>query len=601
MTVQEMISAALPYLGQTKTQGSECKALYCPFCGGGKNKDRYTFAINLDTGAYNCMRGSCGEKGDAKKLLKHFGIDTDEQVPKSAPKSAHVSQETKPSRKQPLTSKGASYLKFRGITNNTLALYEVGSDEGGNILFPIYETDGKTPAMAKYRPDHTPKDGELKAWRSKGGKAYLFGFNAYRAVPSREVIICEGEIDAMSVYEATGIPALSVPSGCKDFTWLDLCWDWLTEQKSITVCPDMDEPGQEMAAQLNLRLPDNCFVKVASLPEKDANDTLIKRGKDALKSAIEAAKPIVTGLINAADVKHADPTELESVSTGLKGMDKALGGFIMGDLSVWTGRRGEGKTTIATQICAANALNDDKSVCIYSGELQADRLLYWLDLQLAGKENIAVYHSKKYDRDVARVNPLPQEKIRAWYDKRLWIYDNRQVDAGSADSIIERFTVAAKRLGCKVFIVDNLMSVRVETRGDNYYQQQSAFVGRLVDFAIKYAVHVHLIAHPRKQAGQITNDDVAGNADITNRAANVFAIERLSELDKQAKGYDVLLRVTKNRWEGLTPQIGLKYDPVSRRVAIPSEGFGCVYGWKDGGGAQSLIEDMQEDESDLPF
>jgi hypothetical protein len=64
-----------------------------------------------------------------------------------------------------------------------------------------------------------------------------------------------------------------------------------------------------------------------------------------------------------------------------------------------------------------------------------------------------------------------------------------------------------------------------------------------------------LVAHPRKtQDRRLSNDDIAGSVDITNRAANVFTLGRTKESE-----FDTLLDVTKNRWEGSSGSIGLNY------------------------------------------
>jgi twinkle protein len=96
--------------------------------------------------------------------------------------------------------------------------------------------------------------------------------------------------------------------------------------------------------------------------------------------------------------------------------------------------------------------------------------------------------------------------------------------------------------------VDNLMTARFSTSADrDFFRAQSNFTGRLVEFAKKFEVHVHLVAHPRKSQGALEADDVSGSGDITNRADNVFSLDRLDEKDAQMKGYTAALKVLKNR------------------------------------------------------
>ena len=47
---------------KTKQIGNELRFKYCPYCRTETN-DKDTFAINLDTGQFKCLRASCGAKG----------------------------------------------------------------------------------------------------------------------------------------------------------------------------------------------------------------------------------------------------------------------------------------------------------------------------------------------------------------------------------------------------------------------------------------------------------------------------------------------------------------------------------------------------------
>ena len=45
------------FCGRYKIKGDEITPKYCPVCGGGHNKDEYTFGLNLQKHVYNCQRG----------------------------------------------------------------------------------------------------------------------------------------------------------------------------------------------------------------------------------------------------------------------------------------------------------------------------------------------------------------------------------------------------------------------------------------------------------------------------------------------------------------------------------------------------------------
>ena len=72
MTVGEFVDK---YLAPYKLKGDEVIPERCPFCHGGEHGDKYTFALNAETGAYNCKRGTCGVQGAFPDLLQNFGLD----------------------------------------------------------------------------------------------------------------------------------------------------------------------------------------------------------------------------------------------------------------------------------------------------------------------------------------------------------------------------------------------------------------------------------------------------------------------------------------------------------------------------------------------
>ena len=59
-----------------RIKGNEIVPTYCPFCQGGNRQDKHTFAMNAETGTFNCKRGSCASSGTFNQLLKEFGEKT---------------------------------------------------------------------------------------------------------------------------------------------------------------------------------------------------------------------------------------------------------------------------------------------------------------------------------------------------------------------------------------------------------------------------------------------------------------------------------------------------------------------------------------------
>ena len=111
---------------------------------------------------------------------------------------------------------------------------------------------------------------------------------------------------------------------------------------------------------------------------------------------------------------------------------------------------------------------------------------------------------------------------------------------------------------------DNIMTASLKGEVElGHYGAQKAFTQRLSAFAKRHDVHVHLVAHPRKAGEErgLTADDVAGAAEITNLADNVFSVERAKESDE----VDSRIRIIKARETGSREVIPLMFDTKSRR------------------------------------
>ena len=567
------------HITQYRIKNKQIQAQRCPYCRGGEHGDKYTFAMNKDTGVYNCKRGKCGVVGTFNKLLLDFGegginVKTEK---KFKPSKATIT---------PVTDSVFAYIKLRGITPETVRALSIGADGKGNIVFPFFRKDKQV--AAKYRPARKLKPSEPKMWREEGtDTTALFGITDN--TKDNTLIITEGEFDCAAVYEATKRNVVSVPNGSQDFGWVEANWDTLESFKRIILCGDNDDAGREMIEKLVPKLGEwRCAV--VEIPEtcKDANEVLVRHGKDYLRAIINEAKDVnISGILKLADVPALDLNQISKVPSGISGLDKSIGGFMMGQVSVWTGVNSSGKSTFLGQVLL-EAINNDFSVCAFSGELPAPLFRYWIELQAAGRANIKHRHDPATDSNDPFVPAQTSQNIREWYRDKFYLYDN--TGAITADAVMKVFEYAARRYDCKVFFADNLMML--VTGYEDYYRNQSDFIKKAANFCKKFDCHMHIVAHPRKAEGRITKMDIAGSGDITNLADNVFALHRITEEEREDKKMirfaecDALLDVFKNRFRGRQEiTIGMKFDKDSKRFyqATDETALTKNYGWDKSG------------------
>jgi len=578
------------HLGEYKTKGDEIIPKHCPYCQGGSHGDKETFALNVEKLTYNCKRGSCSENGTFTKLCQDFGEQTERVFERRTP--------TKKQYKKPIveiekpTSKVEEYLIRRGFSKETWERRGVG-EYNGAVAMPYYE-NGELVLM-KYRTPSKP----TKHWREAEGKPIFWGMDLCE--PSKPLVIVEGEMDALALDEC-GIPnVVSVPSGTNsDLESVDNCWEWLEQFKKIIIWHDNDplnklgvHPGEEMAKRLIAKLGEwRCSV--VKSPHKDANVSLYREGKEKTKAAVDNAEEVpVAGIVRMAHVEHVDYSSVRKVKSTIKGVDKVLGGYMMGFITIWTGVNSSGKSTfISQELC--ESLDQGFNVCAYSGELAAGVFKTWMDLQLSGPTNIKKVWDNVKEEEVPAVDPVISKLINKWYYDKMFLYDSYTGGATDKD-IFKIFEYAARRYNCEVFLVDNLMTTTFTGGEKDFYRAQSQFIGQLKEFAKKFNVHVHIVAHPRKTEGKLSKMDVAGSGDITNRADNVMAIHRLSEDEKEKdkySGLDNLVQIFKSRIYGVQDiEIGLNFNWLSKRFYL---GNACKkYGWAD---KTSGFTEMEEEE-----
>lgn len=161
-----------------------------------------------------------------------------------------------------------------------------------------------------------------------------------------------------------------------------------------------------------------------------------------------------------------------------------------------------------------------------------------------------------------------QERIREYYRGKFFLFDNNEIfEHNQSESILSVFTMAVRRYGCKLFLVDNLMTSLSDSEEET--KAQGKFVNALKKFANRYAVHVLIVAHPRKtKAGEsLRNDDVSGNSAIVNLADSAIVVERPD------------LRIIKNREGGIQKHITCCYCPDSRRIYQADRGDLNHFSW----------------------
>jgi len=494
-------------------------------------------------------------------------------------------------------SKVEQYLALRCISKDTLDYCDIRQDNHGNIVFNYYDTNDVL-TMVKYRPARKLNKGEIKCWCQKGADTTPLLFNINRIDPTQPLLICEGELDCLSAIEAGFKNTVSVPFGAGNESWVEENWDWLEQFDKIIIWADADEAGRKMKKNIIPRLGQWRCYEVEAPTEiekdgkivyvKDINEVLYYYGKDKVIECINNAKEMpITDVVDLYDIQEFDLETAEGVFSGFEEIDKWIYKFFFGCINIITGINGSGKSVLINQMCICEPLNQGYDVFVFSGEMTKPQLKKWIELQLAGRRHIQVEN-----RHIRKIKLEIRKQIRDWYRGRIYVYDNDK--DFTATSILNKMEELARKKGVKVFVLDNLMMIDLECNNENIWQKQKEFVVKLVNFAHKFNVLVHLVAHPRKveTIRRLTKLDVGGSGDITNLAHYVMSIHRVTPKEKEGvenkKGeyvvqpveYDCIIDLFKNRITGTQDkELGVYFDSPSYRLWSTKEELDKVFKW----------------------
>lgn len=455
----------------------------------------------------------------------------------------------------------------RKLSEASIQEFQIAVD-GENIIFPFKRgADKNSPMpMCKWRSIKT-KDTRPT---SSGQMPCLFG---WQAVPSqaREVTICEGEFDAMALWDM-GYPALSVPFGGgkgEKQAWIENEYDDLQRFDVINICMDADKVGREAAIEIVERLGrERC--KMVNLPAKDANDCLIEGVPiEMVHKAFQQAR-----YLDPAEIKHPEayfedaiwqlyPDEAPEGNVEIeipwqhKRDDLA---FRYSELCLLAGINGHGKTAQAMHL-TLNAMRQGVKCCVASMEMPPKRLMANLTRQATGQKQ----PTKNF--------------IRAtfdWYNEKLWLFDC--VGTAKAEKILEVFAYARKRYGVRWFVIDSLMKCGI---AEDDYNKQKWFLEALADFKNEHDCFVLLLCHMRKGEAETKPGDkmdIKGTGAITDLPDTVLVGWRNKLKERKLESPDpemseeeyaalhdlpdALLTCVKqrNHMEGKEPKISLWFD-----------------------------------------
>lgn len=368
----------------------------------------------------------------------------------------------------------------------------------------------------------------------KGAEKIFYNIDSIRT--SKECVIVEGEMDALSFIDAGIYDVVSVPNGFNaqgtiNLDYLDNYLDYFDNKDKIYLALDNDEAGLKGRAEFIRRLgSERCYL-VDFKDCKDANEYLIKYGKEDLSLVLDTAT--LTPLENVVQLndfsKELDNFWINGLPKGmLTGMPlfDEIFSAELGQYTLVTGVPQSGKSEWLDQIIVKYNLTSKNKVGFVS--IENEPFIFHYD-KLAQK----LYGRKPNKNDIGTddlnkvKNYINDNYFHVHFDKRYFL-----------EEALAKFKELSRRKGCRIFVIDPFNKVKLKSNISSITDFTNEYHTQLDAFVKETNSHLFLVAHPNKTEQAEGSDssfkmpnayNIKGGGEHFDMSYNVLGINRIYE------------------------------------------------------------------------
>jgi twinkle protein len=524
----------------------------CPECSPNrKKKTDKCFSFNLNKGA-----GRCNHCNIVLVEFKEFEPKF-QKIEYKRPKISYVSN---------YTENCLKFFKSRLISEKTLINMKVTESIE---WMPKAKAEIPTIQFNYYR------NGEIINIKSRGKNkdfklykdAELIFYNLDATIDNEIIIIVEGEMDCLALYECGYRNVISVPNGAGlgkiNFEYLDNSIESFSDNTKFILALDNDNAGLNLQNELARRLGyENCTT-VTFKDCKDANECLIKYGVQTIIDCINNQKefPII-GVFTANDIEKNIydfyNNGLPSGSgIGMAEMDNHIK-FQPGYLTTITGIPGHGKSEFLDFLLCRLNISHGWKTALYSPENHP--------LELHFSKFAEKIIGKPFE-GANRLSPLDLQKMINYHANNFF-FINPENDF-KLETILDAVRQLVRKKGINAFVIDawNKLDHHYTTNETKYISEQ---LDKITRFCELNKVHCFLVAHPTKI--QKSKDDhelydipnlysISGSANFYNKTANGITVYR----NFKTLMTEIYIQKVKFKHWGQTGCVQLSWDKMNGR------------------------------------
>lgn len=378
----------------------------------------------------------------------------------------------------------------------------------------------------------------------------------------KKIVVTEGEIDALTIcfLQENKYGAVSVPNGCAGA--LESCkrsYTYLNSFDEIIIMFDMDDVGKAAATTIAQLFGPK--AKIASLPEKDANECLLKGNGKAVISAIWNATPYrPDGIVAISSMRKTLHEEVQNGKPWIyEQLTKATYGRRKGELYFIGAGSGIGKSDFVLQQAEAD-MEDGDGVAMFMLEQPVKETTK----RLCGKQAKRLFHIP----DIT----FKEEELDAAFDaisqsNNAFLYDH----FGSKDweTIRDNIRWLAVTEGVEHFYIDHLTALVSHELDERKALER--ITAEMSGLAQELGIYMYVISHlatpegkPHEEGGRVMARHFKGARAIAFWAHFMFGLERDTQHEDTEIRQTTTFRVLKDRFTGkstgLTFYLGYESD-----------------------------------------
>ena len=436
----------------------------------------------------------------------------------------------------------AERLQKRNISQKVCEKYKIYRD-GNKLRFYYHDESGIVKgAKVKTKDKQFSYEGE--------STGTFFGQHLFPSTGKR-VVITEGELDAVSCYEAMpGWPMVSLPSGAAAARKaIQRNLEWLQGYEEIVLFFDNDDAGRKATEEACQVLPPG-KVKIANLlgDYKDASDAISANDSHSVCKAIWDAKPYrPDGIVEGKSLLEVvtTPSPAADHDYPFQGLQSKLHGIRYGELVTITAGSGIGKSSFCREL-ATNLLSKGERVGYLALEESNRRTALGLMSSHVGKSLHLGEHT--------------HEELTAAFDAtmanwNLYLFDG--FGSYDPDVIYNRIEYLASGLDCRIIFLDHLSILLSGLDGDERRMIDTTMT-KLRSLVERTGIALFLVSHLKRtssdqnheEGARVTLGQLRGSAAIAQLSDSVIGLERNQQSNQVRSATTV--RVLKNRYSGET-------------------------------------------------